>query len=319
MHRRFDVENGAVVASESDGARIQVYVNPDAGEREQLAKSLDLDEHTINSALDPDELARLELHDDHMALIYKRPQNYSSADQYLFRVSSVGVFLYRERLVVVLGEDYRLFDGKPFQKVGSLTEVVLKLLNGTIFHFYGHLKVINIISTEIEQKVNSSMENKYLIHMFTLEKSLVYYLDAINSNGVVIEKMRNNATKLALSTDSVELLDDIMIENRQCCKQAEIYSNILSSLMDARASIVNNNLNLLIKRLTVLSVVFMPLNILAGIGGMSEFTMMTKGVPWPVAYAGFCVGLVGVAFATYWLLVKTGLDYHTSTPRRPEP
>ena len=101
------------------------------------------------------------------------------------------------------------------------------------------------------------MENKYLIHMFTLEKSLVYYLNAINSNAMVIEKIRNNAARIELTHENIELLDDIIIENNQCLKQTEIYSNIISNLMDARASIVNNNLTSLMKTLNILTIAIM--------------------------------------------------------------
>lgn len=315
MLRRYDIEQGAVVGTENESAKILVFTSPDAAERERLLKDHGLDEHTLTSALDPEEQARIEFEDDYIGVIYKRPQNYSSADQFVFKVSSVGAFLFRGKLVIVAPEDVAFFEGKPFQKVTSHADILLKILYRTIYHFYGHLKAINAISTEIEQKINLSMENRYLINMFTLEKSLVYYLDAINSNEVVIERLRNSVAKLGPAPELAELLDDIVVENRQCAKQAEIYSNILSSLMDARASIVSNNLNILIKKLTVLSVVFMPLNILAGIGGMSEFSMMTKGLMWPLSYGLFTVGLIGVAFLTYWILKKTGLDSNTTVRR----
>jgi hypothetical protein len=71
---------------------------------------------------------------------------------------------------------------------------------------------------------------------------------------------------------------------------------------------VNNNLNVLMKRLTVISVVFMPLNIIAGIGGMSEYTQFTKGIHWGIAYSLFGLGLGGVAWLTHGLLQYTGLD-----------
>jgi magnesium transporter len=101
------------------------------------------------------------------------------------------------------------------------------------------------------------MKNKYLINLFTLEKSLVYYLNAINSNGFVIGRLKQNAQRIGFSTDSIELLDDIIIENNQCYKQAEIYSNILAGLMDARVSIVSNNLNILMKTLNIITIAIM--------------------------------------------------------------
>lgn len=308
MLRRFEIDKGVLVASENDSAQILVLSAPDAAERERLVQEFDLDDHTVGSALDPDEQARLEQWPEYTAVIIKRPQNYSSKDQFVFKVSSVGIFYAKGKLVFVAPEDFPLFEGKQFQKVVSLPDVMLKVISRTIFHFYGHLKAINAISTEIEQKINTSMENRYLIHMFTLEKSLVYYVDALNSNEVAVECLRNNAQKLGMSAEAIDLLEDIIVENRQCARQSEIYSNILSSLMDARASIVNNNLNILMKRLTVINVVFMPLNIVAGIGGMSEYTRFTTGIPWPVAYGMFVLGLIGVATLTYWVLRKLGLE-----------
>ena len=110
-----------------------------------------------------------------------------------------------------------------------------------------HLKIINNIAEEIENKINKAMENKYLINLFALQKSLVYYQNAITSNGVLLAKLKNNVVKLGFNQEELELLDDILIENDQCYRQAEVYSNILASLMDARASIVSNNLNILMK------------------------------------------------------------------------
>ena len=120
-----------------------------------------------------------------------------------------------------------------------------------------HLKIINQIADDVEQKINKAMENKYLINLFTLQKSLVYYQNAVNSNGALIEKLRHNAAKFGFTQEEMELLDDIIIENNQCYRQAEVYSNILASLMDARASIVSNNLNVLMKTLNIITIAIM--------------------------------------------------------------
>ena len=109
---------------------------------------------------------------------------------------STGVFLFKDRLIIVRADEAPLFEGRPFIKIQSVQDVFLKLIYRAIAHFVEHLRVINMISDELEQQINLAMENKYLLNLFTLEKSLVYYLSAINSNGVLIEKLRNNAAKL---------------------------------------------------------------------------------------------------------------------------
>lgn len=252
MLKSYLLSENKVVATEDQQGNILVFINPDEAERKHLLNDYKLDEHTLNSALDPDELARLEFEPEHIAMIFKRPKNYSSKDQFLFKVSSVGVFLFQERVIVLLSEDVPVFTGKLFQKVTSLPDLTLRMIGRTIYHYLEHLKVINMITDSLEHKINIAMENKYLLNLFTLEKSLVYYLSAINSNSMLIEKIKNNAAKLGLTQTNMELLDDITIENNQCNKQAEIYSNILASMMDARASIVGNNLNILMKTLNII-------------------------------------------------------------------
>ena len=257
MLKRYDIRDGGIYPSENENCPILVIISPDKDEATYLTNTFQLDEHTLNSALDPDELSRLEFEQNHFALIFKRPRNYSSDEQFLFKVSSIGIFMFKDKMIILISEDVPLFDGRQAFKVNSLLDVLLKIFYRSIAHFIQHLRVINMISDEIEQKVNESMENKYLLHMFTLEKSLVYYLNAVNSNAMVIEKLRNASIRIGFTPENSEFLEDILIENTQCIKQTEIHSNIISSMMDARASIVNNNLNNLMKTLTILTISIM--------------------------------------------------------------
>lgn len=277
MLKQYQLADNKIVETEAGAAgEILVYINPDDAEKRFLLDSYKLDEHTLSSALDPDELSRLEFEPDHVAMIFKRPKNYSSKDHFLFKVSSVGLFLFKDRLIVVLADDIQLFTGRLFSKATGLSDLALRLIYRTIYHFLEHLKVINMITDALEQKISTSMENKYLLNLFTLEKSLVYYLSAINSNSMLIDKIKNNAMKFGLTPESLELLDDIIVENNQCGRQAEIYSNILASLMDARASVVSNNLNVLMKTLNIITISIMVPTFV-----VSAFSMnVTLPFPW---------------------------------------
>jgi len=245
------------VISEDENCPIIIFTNPDANEKRYLIDKLKLDEHTLQSALDPYELARVEFEPGHLAVIFKRPQNYSARDHYLFKTASVGAFLFKDKLVLVLNEEAPLLDALTFNQNPSPLLVLLKLIYRSIFHFLEHIKIISSISDELQNKISKSMENRHLLSLFTLQKSLVYYLNSINSNGVLLDKLRLNAAKIGFGTDELELLDDTMIENTQCYRQAEIYSNILAGLMDARASIVSNNLNVLMKTLNIITIAIM--------------------------------------------------------------
>lgn len=303
MLRKYRIINSKLEETAEEKGQILLFVNPDEKEKRLLVDDYGIDEHTLTSALDPDELARLECEPNHIAIVFKRPRNYSGADQLLFKAATLGAFFFGESLIIVTSEDTNLFEGKPFLKVNSPREVLLKLIYRSIFHFLEHLKVINMITDELEQKINRAMENRFLINLFTLQKSLVYYQNAINSNGVLIEKIRHNAARIGFNGEETELLEDILIENNQCYRQAEVYSNILASLMDARASIVSNNINVLVKTLNIITIAIMVPTFV-----VSAFSMNVR-IPLSQLQNAFWIilgmsGLSMAAFLLFWKLRK---------------
>ncbi len=301
MLKRLRIVDGRLAEADAANGQVHVYISPDESERKRLVDDLKLDEHTLNSSLDPDELSRLEFEPEHVALIFKRPKNYSSEDNFVFKVASTGLFFFKDRLIIVLAEDAPLFEGRQFAKVTSLQDVMLRLIYRSIFHFEEHLKVINMISSQLEHEVNTAMENKHLLNLFTLEKSLVYYLNAISSNAVLIEKLKNSAAKIGFTPENVEFLDDIIIENNQCHEQAQVYSNVLSSLMDARASIVSNNLNRLMKTLTLITITIMLPTLVVSLFSMN--VLMPFDEDHPVSFWGIA-GLAAASVLTAVMIFR---------------
>lgn len=269
MLKKYNLVARKLVEVDEAAPQVWVYTNPTLDEQRFLVEKFQIDEHTLASSLDPDEQPRLEFEPEHIVMIYKRPKNYSGKDQLEFKVASVGMFLFEDKLVVVLAEDIPLFVGKRFQSVGSIKEVFLKLVYNSISHYVEHLRIIHMISEEIEDKMTEAMDNTYLLNLFSLVKSLVYYAEAITSNGFVFEKTRNLSARIGFDEKDQEMLDDIIIENMQCKTQADIYSNILAQLLDARASVVNNNLNLLIKKLNVITIWMMVPTFVVSAYGMN--------------------------------------------------
>ena len=257
MAKKYIFENNKLVETQSENAVVYLYTAPDAREQKFLIDNFDIDEHTLASALDPEEIARLEFGPSHAVMIFKRPKNYSSKDQLEFKVASMGMFLYEKKLVLVLSEDIPLFAGKHFASVGGVQDVFLKIIYNAIAHYLEHLRIITLISEDIENKMTESMDNKYLLNLLRLEKSLVYYVNAITSNGFVFNRALSLSQKLWLSEDQKEILEDIIVENNQCQKQAEISYNILALLIETRANVINNNLNILIKKLTTITICLM--------------------------------------------------------------
>lgn len=281
------MNHGALQRVERLDAEVMLFSNPDAAERDLLRSHFKVDEHALASALDPDEVSRIEFHPDHLFLIWKRPENYSGGGSLAFEVSSCGLLFAPGQLLVIATDDTPLHGLGTRQPLNTPLDVLLDLLFNNIHHYLGHLKVIKLVARELQQKFNASMQNQHLVQMFNLSESLIYYINALHSNGAVLTRLRNHAEKQHFSSEALGLIDDLIIENNQCYKQAEIYSTVFSGLIDARGNLMNNSMNNLLRKLTLINVVFLPLNLIASIGGMSEFSMMTAGTPWWVSYPVF--------------------------------
>lgn len=254
----YHIIDGRLVSTEDERAPIMVFTSPEEGERKRLMSEFGIDEYDINAALDPNEPARVELDEEgYHVFILNAPKRYSTSDNFLFRISSFGMFVRKETLIILFADNLLTFEGRLFTKIRSVPHFILKVIYRNILHFAQHLQVIQKVADELEGHINRSMENKHLLNMFNLEKSLVYYLQAVSSNGRIIEKMRTNAAKLNFSEGDKDFLEDVLNENSQCSQQAHIFSEVFSNLMDAWASIINNNLNVFIKKLTLATICIM--------------------------------------------------------------
>lgn len=269
MLRRLEISDGRLKETTRNDAPVLLYIDPSEEENRFLVEHHKLDTHTLSSSLDPNELGRLEFEPDHVAAIIKRPKQYCSEDNFLFKITSVGMFLFPDKLILVISEDTLRFEGKQFQQLRSLPELALKIIFRSIHHFEEHLRVFNMISDDLEREINRAMENRHLLNMFTLEKSLVYYLNALSSNGRVLDKLKANAAKIGFTQEDLELVDDVIIENTQCHELANTYSQVLAGLMDARVSIVSNNLNVLMKTLTLVMIAIMVPTLVLSIFSMN--------------------------------------------------
>ena len=306
MLQSYSVINGRIAKGAEGLPQIEVYILPDETERNHLINDYGVDEHTLLSSTDPDETPRIEFEDNHTAVILKYPKNYSAEDNFLFKVKSMGIFIFPpERIVIVLDDSVPLFTGRLASNVKAAQDVLLKTLLQTIRHFETHLRVINMCSDEIEHEINKSCGNKNLLNMFTLEKGLVYYVNALNGNRRVIERMKVNAQKFGFTEENIELLDDLAIENRQFLDQAEVYSQVLSGLMDARASIINNNLNVMMKNMNAIVIAISVPTFFTGVFGMSEFTAFLTGSKWFVGYPLFVFAMLLLALFIYWLITRS--------------
>ena len=134
--------------------------------------------------------------------------------------------------------------------------------------FLRNLKVLNRHTSAIERELQRSVRNTELVQLLTIEKSLVYFTTSLKSNELVLEKLLKSRL-IRFKEDEMELLEDVEIDNRQAIAMANIYSDILAGMMDAFASVISNNLNIVMKRLTVISIVLMIPTFIVSVFGMN--------------------------------------------------
>jgi magnesium transporter len=299
MLKTFQLSNNHLCATTEDKSNLFVYVCPDEKEKSYLTSFWKIDEHNLNSALDPDELGRIEFDSDHLVAIIKKPKKHIVNNNFIFKISSIGLFLYIDKLVVIVDEEDIDWDSRIFGKLTSVRDAFLRVIYHCVIHFEEHLKVIRKTSEVLEGEINQAITNKDLLHMFKLSKGLVYYLDAINSNSKVVERLKMHSSKLSFDQEMSDFLDDLMIESDQCYEQADSYLDVLSSMTDALASIINNNLNIRLKRLTVLSICIMTPTLVVSLFSMN--------VPLPLPQSGtlfsFWVVLAMAIFSVAALLL----------------
>eukprot|EP01105_Mastigella_eilhardi_P016402 TRINITY_DN3748_c0_g1_i1.p1 TRINITY_DN3748_c0_g1~~TRINITY_DN3748_c0_g1_i1.p1 ORF type:complete len:650 (+),score=78.83 TRINITY_DN3748_c0_g1_i1:288-1952(+) len=175
--RHSKISRKRVVTAAEDEASITCYIHPDVETRQHLVNDVGLEPHTLSSCFDPNELARVEFKHDHTAIVIKLPQVYRAQDSYFFKVDSAGLFLFKSKLLIVMHDSFPLFEGRMFTTVDTLADVVIRLIYRSVFLFEEHLKLINTTSEKLEIEVEKATNNSKLLNLFTLEKSLVYYLN----------------------------------------------------------------------------------------------------------------------------------------------
>lgn len=311
MVSRYVIDGKAITEAGDRQAQVLAYLAPDEREKASMAEALHLDEYDLASAFDPDEVARLEVTGERAFILWKAPQRAVVAEAIELGVNSVALVLNGQQLAFAMSAGELPVGARELRNAEDIRDVMLGFLLQSVRHYVGHLRVMKQLSTELETKITVSMENRHLLQMFALGESLVYYLDAIEANGAVLNKLKMLSGVLGLSTRQQQLLDDIILENQQAARQANVYSSVLSGLMDARGTIVNNNMGVLLKNLTLINVVFLPLNLIASIGGMSEYSMMTRALDWRLAYLLYGVGMVIFGWVTWVIVTRiVGLRGH---------
>lgn len=277
---------------------------PTPEEIDRIRKEFKLPQDLIQDILDPDERSRVEFEDDWSMVLMRIPVESNNSDV-PFQTIPLGIFFtHNFTLTLCLQDNEILSIEKPspfreqYREITDTINFILRLFlrSGNIYLKY--LKQINQMTAAIEQDLEKSVKNKELNALLKMEKCLVYFITSIKANEIVLAKLRNS--KKITTELNEDLLDDAIIENKQALEMSQIYSDIQSGMMDAFASVISNNLNVVMKQLTIMSIVLMIPTLVSSMFGMNvPNSMENAGWAFPaIVILSVLLSVIGVIFLT---------------------
>ena len=233
--------------------------NPNNAELLQASKDFELDMDALKAALDTYERSRIETDENYTMILVNIPTVEAHNAKELYSTIPLSIIVTKDVVITVCSEATPVLQHFITRKVRDFytymkSRFILQILYRSATLFLQYLSNIDRKSDEVENKLHKSTKNHELIELLKLEKSLVYFTTALRSNEAVLEKLFKYEIIKKYPDDS-DLLDDVIIENKQAIEMANIYSGILSGMMDAFASVISNNLNIVMKMLAIITVV----------------------------------------------------------------
>lgn len=241
-----------------DGCWVNV-IDPNKDEINRLINEFKVDPTYITASLDEEESAHIESEDGNAFLIFDVPCVEREEENLMYTTGPVGVVTTHDCVITISKSDNPVLMDLSQGMVKNIrtehkTRFVLCMLFRMATRFLQYLKQIDKYSTNIESRLRKSMKNKELTQMLDLEKSLVYFQTSLNANNTMIKKL-SRGKYLKLYEEDEDLLDDVLIEIAQAIEMCNIYYQIMSNTLDAFASVISNNLNVVMKVLTSITIV----------------------------------------------------------------
>jgi magnesium transporter len=279
-------------------------------ELEELSRLLEFDVVFLIDSLDLDERARYERDEDVRFILINTPvvnETSENENEAVFITVPIGIVLTIEHVITISAFETPVLDMFRQGKVRNFNpsdekRFVLQVLEQNVYYFLSYLKKLNLRRNIIEKELMNSSRNAELKQLLSIEKSLVYFVNSLNANELLKMKMkRTDFLHINGDEDLTDLFEDIIIDNSQALSMANVYTNILNGTMDAYSSIISNNLNVVIHRLTIITVVLMVPTLISSFFGMN----IDHGIPdkpWAfyltIVFAGCLTGFL------YWFMKR---------------
>lgn len=245
----------------------------------------------LRCALDDEESSHIDIEDNNILVVVDIPFTEMEANSLSYDSYPLAIIHTEKELITVCLKKSKILTDFVEGKVKSFyttkrSRFILQILYRVATYFLIYLRQIDKKSSLVEKKLHKSLKNKELLQLLALEKSLVFFTTSLKANELTLEKMLKMEA-LQQYEDDKDILEDVITENKQAIEMANIYSNILNGTMDAYASIISNNLNIVMKFLASITIVMSIPNMISGFFGMNV-TNLPFSNSGPVAY-GFWI------------------------------
>ncbi len=289
-------------------------VRPSADELNAVEAITEAPQDFIRSALDPEESSRIEIEDNHILVLKNVPINHDS-HVYEYDTIPLGIIITPDYIVTICQEYNDViqnFSETRFRYFSTFkrTRLLFQILYRSAMLFLKDLRQMTRRSDQIEQDLRKSMKNEELFQLLDLQKGLTFYSMSLRSNKVVVERLLRLCSNPQVShiikfrEEDEELLDDVRVEYDQAIEMAQIQTDVLAGMMDAFASVISNNLNIVMKFLASITIVMAIPTMVASFFGMNV------PVPWegdPMGFVIVSIVALGLTIVSIWVLWKKRL------------
>ena len=247
--------------------------NVNSDEADVLHQEYEIEQDHILDILDPDELSRIEEGESGYILTIVRVPVYDPSAETPYFTVPVGIIIKGKTIITLCWTDSEVLKDFGANRVRNvrLTDFpsfIAQILNRANLNFLRYLKEINRRSTGIQNEMKLEIENREIMQMMSLEKSLVYFTTSLKSNSLLLQKMRNTRL-IKFDEEDLDFVEGVMIDNKQAIEMADTYSSIMFNVMNTYDSIISNNLNNVMKKLAIINIVMMSPTFVTSYFGMN--------------------------------------------------
>lgn len=288
-------------------------INPTPDELLLVAEKLNAPLDFLKAALDEEERPRIEMEDDCALILINIPVMLSETS---YDTLPLGIIITTENIITVCLEnnpvvlEFNEYNRRAFS-TAKRTRFLFQILYKSATYYLRYLRQISRLSEQIEIDLRKSMRNKDLFGLMDLQQALTYFTSSLRANGVVMDRLMrirsNNQSRylIQIYEEDEDLLDDAIIENNQAVQMVEMYSRILSGMMETSASIISNSLNIVMKFLTAMTIILAIPTMIASFWGMN--VNVPFGEANPYGFIIVCAIILVVTSVTTYVLLRKNI------------